>query len=633
MNKILLSILTLLAMGLTGNFASAQNITGTITCSGVGVPNVVVSDGYVVTTTDENGYYEMTSNKRNRYVFYSVPSGYEPQITWKMEASCKIFPPFYQTLNYLATDKVEVHNFTLKTVNNNTHYLVVGADSHLANRINDLDQFASGYITRMQEEKTNAGTTPVYSTILGDNSWDGYWYSNSFNLSSFKATLTNDKYPFFLFPVMGNHDNDGGTPATDSTDYMASAAWRTTMSPNYYSYNLGKIHYVVLDDIHYLNENTGESYATGIVGSRNYGEYIDTYELDWLKKDLSYIDTSTPIVVMLHCPVWKLNTSSPFAASGKLTQNSPVLLCNILKTYKKVHILSGHIHTNYHAFPAAYPNIHENNIAAVCAIWWWTGYLTGRHNCRDGVPGGYEVYKMDGDSISWQYHSIEENGNAQFHCIDTNVLADFYNSDATIQKMLTTYTSRVNFGNYTSNALLVNVFNYDPEWKVQAFENGTALSVSRVYTEDPFHVLTYDRPYLTNHSTYGTDCACTKNSHMFLVRSNTATGTITVKVTDRFGNVYTQVVERPYAYSVDMKDENVSELVGIQDAKAQVASVYSNGNKLCIESEKDGRAQIVSLNGTVQHIDLHSGHNEISTLQRGIYIVNANGQTKKLFIK
>ena len=38
----------------------AQNISGTITCSGVGVPNVVVSDGYVVTTTDANGKYAIT---------------------------------------------------------------------------------------------------------------------------------------------------------------------------------------------------------------------------------------------------------------------------------------------------------------------------------------------------------------------------------------------------------------------------------------------------------------------------------------------------------------------------------------------------------------------------------------------
>ncbi|MGN0232000.1 MAG: metallophosphoesterase N-terminal domain-containing protein, partial [Muribaculaceae bacterium] len=43
----------------------AQNIVGTITCDGVGVAGVVVSDGYVVTTTNSEGYYEIASEKKN----------------------------------------------------------------------------------------------------------------------------------------------------------------------------------------------------------------------------------------------------------------------------------------------------------------------------------------------------------------------------------------------------------------------------------------------------------------------------------------------------------------------------------------------------------------------------------------
>ena len=46
---------------------SAQNVTGRITCKGKGVPNVVVSDGYELTKTNQAGYYELRSLKQNGY--------------------------------------------------------------------------------------------------------------------------------------------------------------------------------------------------------------------------------------------------------------------------------------------------------------------------------------------------------------------------------------------------------------------------------------------------------------------------------------------------------------------------------------------------------------------------------------
>ena len=41
--------------------AIGQNVMGRIISNGIGVPNVMVSDGQVVTVTDENGKYETLS--------------------------------------------------------------------------------------------------------------------------------------------------------------------------------------------------------------------------------------------------------------------------------------------------------------------------------------------------------------------------------------------------------------------------------------------------------------------------------------------------------------------------------------------------------------------------------------------
>lgn len=74
------------------------------------------------------------------------------------------------------------------------------------------------------------------------------------------------------------------------------------MCPNYYSYNLGKIHYVVLDNIIYQNKKGKGPYKKGVVGERNYKCEITGEQLEWLKKDLAFVDTNTTVVVEFHSP-------------------------------------------------------------------------------------------------------------------------------------------------------------------------------------------------------------------------------------------------------------------------------------------------------------------------------------------
>ena len=71
---------TMLLMLLGTATSAAQNVSGTISCDGHGVAGVAVSDGYEVVLTDADGHYEMTSAKQNGYVFYTLPSGYEPMV-------------------------------------------------------------------------------------------------------------------------------------------------------------------------------------------------------------------------------------------------------------------------------------------------------------------------------------------------------------------------------------------------------------------------------------------------------------------------------------------------------------------------------------------------------------------------
>ena len=245
------SILFILCLTLAAA-ASGQNVLGRITCNGIGMPNVMVSDGQVVTQTDENGDYEFTSTKHYPYVFYCLPRGYVPVLNNHFN------PQFWQALDSENVDKVERHDFRMTPEENDNYHIAIGADSHLADRTNDLSQFRTGYLARLRADK-KASDIPVYSMILGVLSWDAYWYARSYNLQSFYATCKTYSYPVLLWPVIGNHDNDGATPPGDDTDFLSAQPWRKTVSPTFYSFNLGRVHYVVLDDIYYRNEDTGGS--------------------------------------------------------------------------------------------------------------------------------------------------------------------------------------------------------------------------------------------------------------------------------------------------------------------------------------------------------------------------------------
>ena len=57
-----------------------MTVKGVVFCGSVPVAGAVVSDGEILTTTDDTGCYYLPSKKYHGYVFVSVPSGYEPQV-------------------------------------------------------------------------------------------------------------------------------------------------------------------------------------------------------------------------------------------------------------------------------------------------------------------------------------------------------------------------------------------------------------------------------------------------------------------------------------------------------------------------------------------------------------------------
>lgn len=532
---ILLSLLPL-AVG-------AQNLTGRITCDGRGVRGVPVSDGDVVTLTDRDGRYAFESAKRNGYVFYTLPRGFEP------EMSDGFNPRIWARLTSKDLKVAEQHDFRLVKRKNDNYRMIIGADTHLANRIEDLKQFQEGFIPCLEKERQAADGQPVYSMLLGDLTWDKFWTQNKYNLHDFLRTCRDMHYSVPLFPVIGNHDNDPSVPASSETDFLASGPWRDIICPNYYSFNLGRVHYVVLDDIVYKNEDTRPKYAKGVVGSRNYDGKITEEQFRWLEQDLSYVSYSTPIVVALHIPVTRLDDKFR-TVTDKLAGRTTLRLFDALREYKNVHVVSGHTHYNYNTHPEEYKNAMEHNIAAVCATWWGTGYVSGRHLCTDGTPGGYSLWSVKGKKLRWEYHSMEPNGELQMRVYDMNAVRDLYRHDETAKKMLAKYPNRQDYGKIADNVILVNAFAYDDDWKVEILEDGRRLDVKRVLAEDPLHTLSYDLPLLKEKGAVGAGSQTRRTSHIFEAQASSATSTVTVRVTDSFGRKHEKTLQRPAAFTL-----------------------------------------------------------------------------------
>src|SRR5690606_38069983 len=255
-----------------------MTIKGTVYAGGVGLANVVVSDGFEVTTTDGNGIYYLPSEKKTKYVFVSIPGNYE--VANNINA-----PLFFNRLTH-PDATVETHDFELSAVNNNKHVVMVLGDMHLANRNNDITQFQTGFLTDVNQsiqKYKNAGNK-VYALTLGDMSWDTYWLLNNYGLSDYVKEMNKIDAP--VFNTMGNHDNNPNY----TSDWISEDKYREVIGPTYYSFNIGKIHYIVLDNIEFQSNTDTRSYNVKIVSD----------QLEWLKKDLATItDKSTPIVIAM----------------------------------------------------------------------------------------------------------------------------------------------------------------------------------------------------------------------------------------------------------------------------------------------------------------------------------------------
>ncbi|MCK9629651.1 MAG: calcineurin-like phosphoesterase C-terminal domain-containing protein, partial [Bacteroidales bacterium] len=92
---------------------------------------------------------------------------------------------------------------------------------------------------------------------------------------------------------------------------------------------------------------------------------------------------------------------------------------------------------------------------------------------------------------------------------------------------------------------------WDSACTLEVKENGIPLAVTRKFALDPLHIISYPMKRFNLNADPSFDSA--KTTHMFEVTASSATSTLEIKLTDRFGNVYTESMARPKAFTLSME--------------------------------------------------------------------------------
>lgn len=510
--------------------------------TGKPIAGVSVSDGVFVTATDDEGRYYLSSLKQRGYVFITVPAGYRAAVN-------RTIPQFFRRLSG-SPQTYEQRSFVLAPETNERHRMIVFTDTHLANRTNDIHQFENGFKAdlRKQIAQAKAEGVSLYAMALGDLTWDEYWYKNSYQPSHYVRQMADLDIPIYNIP--GNHDNDPYV----ADDFESENPWRENLGPTYYSFDIGDIHYIQLDNT--LFTNTGG--AQGTVGKLDYTEGLTADQLRWLEADLQRVPAGKTVFVGMHIQF----TNRYRIADGKLSWSYAMpadcraKMLDLLAPYT-VHFVTGHTHINY--ANRITERMTEHNIAAVCATWWWTGnYTNGRTQmCRDGAPAGYGLFEIGtagADDVQWHYQGIGKAADYQFRAYDLNrclITRDKYcpnikNDFGTVSAEFFSQYANGYDRPRSDNAVLINVFNWNEKWKVEVreVETGKQLPVEQVDTYDPLHTIHFNMNRMNTNSTAMT-FPTLLTSHMFEAVCSSPTTTLEITVTDEFGRSYTETMSRP----------------------------------------------------------------------------------------
>ncbi|GBC90364.1 hypothetical protein HRbin14_01099 [bacterium HR14] len=194
--------------------------------------------------------------------------------------------------------------------------------------------------------------------------------------------------PFYY--VLGNHDMNYDSPDDEHSD----ETWERVFGPNYYAFQYGHVHFLVLDDVVWEGARDGQRgrYRAGL-GER---------QIEFIRNYLHYVPRQHWVVLCMHIPMWEWPEEERRA------------VFELLAPFPNTLSFSAHTHYQTQRFFGAadgwqgrQPHLHWNAVT-VCGSW-WTGAPdpTGipHTTMRDGTPNGYLWVSFDRAKFRIRYQA------------------------------------------------------------------------------------------------------------------------------------------------------------------------------------------------------------------------------------
>lgn len=324
---------------------------------------------------------------------------------------------------YLPLKGTRSFTFDLQHVTDSPDYTLLSiSDPQMANK-KHLKRFMDRPLgdLRGMAERCRAERQTV-AVALGDIGW------NQLELHpQYKEAVSTVSIPFYS--VIGNHDfiqtRDG---------IAAGETFEENFGPYNHAFWLGKDLVICVNDMIFKGNGLDDP-------TKSSNKYVEGYPeetLNFVRGLLAYVPRGTHIYMAQHCPI-----RFAFLSKRKDIENAAEML-SILDGYP-VDILSGHTHVmNTQTISET---VTDHNAAALGGAWWATDW------CRDGTPRGYQVITSVDGQLHWDWHNLDYPDTFQVQFFGLNQTA------------------------LHPNSLVANVWQADPSWTVEWYQDGTGMGL------------------------------------------------------------------------------------------------------------------------------------------------------------
>ena len=475
--------------------SDGKNIFGRVTDThGNPVAGCVVSDGRQCVETDGYGNYAMASDLADtRFVFISLPDGY------KFTHRKSIIQNFCRIPRYCSG---AMANFTIEkqTTPMDKYTVVMIGDPQMRGLGHDGsgERFRDVVLPDIENFKEGCAGE-LFAINLGDLVYN--WMAGYDDYLDISSTAS---YP--MCNLIGNHDYDQNTILDGR---LGTPYFEEYMTPTYYSFTIGKIHYIILNSIEYSRRDSREHYKSG----------LDDKQMEWLENDLAFVPKDYTLYICGHAQLWKKPGKDSEERHGRLNKNYE-RYTELLSQYKQIYSWSGHYHINYGYKYNNKESYEQLNDVQCVSVGRCVGTLrTNKELDNAGITNGYMVVNVDGEELNWYYKTVGHDSLHQMRVYSPTVTQDGY-VKACIWNHSTDYWSV-------------------PEW----WENGVKVADLESHAEpDPAYLDIYESvKHLTGIA--GDYARPAKSRYMFRVKPTSGVRAGEIRVTDNFGRTYIEKIE------------------------------------------------------------------------------------------